>query len=261
MCLIAAAWRCSERFPLVIAANRDELHERPTLMAAPWRDAPEILGGRDLLAGGGWLALSRRGRLAAVTNLRRGERVTAARSRGELVRDFLLDDASAPASAAAGLMHANDFGPYNLLLWDGDTLVHATNRPEAACAPLRAGLHGLSNGPIDADWPKVRRLKDRLGHWLGTVTADAAPDVAPLFSALADEQGAPDADLPDTGLGLDVERRLAPAFIRNPHYGTRASTVVLLDSAGHAQFLERSFAPGGDATSDVRLECTLESRT
>jgi uncharacterized protein with NRDE domain len=259
MCLIAVAWRCSARYPLVLAANRDELHDRPALMAAAWLDSPDIRGGRDLAAGGSWLALSGRGRLAAVTNLRRGERAAAPHSRGELVRDFLLADDPAPAAAAAGLARAGDYGPYNLLLWDGQALVHATNRPAPACATLATGVHGLSNGPIDARWPKVRRLTNRLRDWLEALPEAREPAVAPLFAALSDEQGAPDDELPDTGLGIDVERRLAPAFIRNRHYGTRASTVVLIDRDGRAQLLERSFAPDGEPTADVRLDFSLQA--
>ena len=268
MCLIAVAWRCNARYPLVIAANRDELHERPTLMAAAWQDSPDIHGGRDLQAGGSWLAVSRRGRLAAVTNVRLVDRAPAPRSRGELVSSFLRNEVSAPTAAALGLQDAPGFGPYNLLLWDGYALVHATNRPRPAYAPLPEGVHGISNGPIDAEWPKVRRLKERLGDWLGALP-DVSPavelppraaesDVAPLFAALADEQGAPDEDLPDTGVGLDVERRLAPVFIRHARYGTRASTVVLVDHAGQATLMERNFGPGGQPLAQVRLDFTLQ---
>lgn len=258
MCLVAVAWRCHARYPLVLAANRDELYERPTRMAAVWQDAPEVLGGRDLQAGGSWLALSRRGRLAAVTNVRLPGRGPATRSRGALVREFVMGESPAAVAAAASLSLGDEYGPYNLLLWDGRELLHASNHPEPSVVPLPSGIHGLSNGPIDAPWPKVRRLTAGLRNWLDALPDTDDPDPTPLFAALADERGAPDDELPDTGVGIELERRLAPAFIRDAHYGTRASSVVLIRDDGQAMLLERNFAAGGTPAAQARLTIRLE---
>jgi uncharacterized protein with NRDE domain len=254
MCLVTLAWNVCHRYPLVIAANRDEFHERPTLSAREWTDAPGVYGGRDLRAGGGWLAMSRSGRLAAVTNFREPVPASGLKSRGQLIRDFMLRDESAAATAALQRADSRDFGPYNLILWDGRELVHATNRPVPAWTALNSGLHGLSNGALDSDWPKVRRVVGSLQSWLVTLPdADHDPDTTPLFTALADTSTAADGELPNTGVGLESERRLSPPFICGEEYGTRASTVVLVRRDGHATLIERSFGPGGAPAGESRV--------
>ena len=260
MCLIALAWRRHPRYPLVLATNRDEFHDRPADPLAPWTDAPDIVGGRDGLHGGSWLAL-RGWRLAAVTNVRRpGER--EGRSRGALVADFARGSGSALDTLQALADEAPHYRPFNLLVHDGDLLAFATNLPHVpadgedgrsfALRVLAPGLHGISNGPLDAPWPKTERLIARLDAWLASPAADAGdPDLAPLFDALADDTRADDGDLPDTGVGLDLERFLSPAFIRSERYGTRASTVVLIGQ-DRAQIVERRFAPDGAFVGESR---------
>ncbi len=261
MCLIALAWRVSARFPLVVAANRDEAFERPSLPAQQWPDAPQVYGGRDLLEGGSWMALSRSGRLAAVTNVREPLRGAEGRSRGHLVRDFLLGDGDAGAAASWAAGQGDAYRPFNLLLWDGRELVHATNRPRPGGSPLRAGVHGISNGPLDAQWPKVRWTVASLRSWIAQLPDDdddAGPDVAPLFAALADEQRARVEDLPDTGVPPALEHRLSAPFIRGADYGTRASTVLLVDRAGKATLSERSFGPGATPLGERRIMVQLQ---
>jgi uncharacterized protein with NRDE domain len=259
MCLVSIAWKQSERYPLVIAANRDEYHARPTLPVREWDDAPGVFGGRDLRAGGGWLALSRDGRLAAVTNVREGQRVSTGTSRGLLVSEFLRRGAGAGAVAEAERRHAEagQFGPYNLLLWDGRDLVHATNRPAASWQLLPPGLHGVSNGALNSPWPKLQRVAAALRHWLQQPASDSDPDVSSLLGALADVSVAPDAELPDTGVGLETERRLAPPFIRGAEYGTRASSVVLVGRDGRTLFVERNYDPGGVRTGEERIVLSM----
>ena len=148
MCLIAFAWNAHPDFPLVLVANRDEFHARPTAPLAPWTDAPDILGGRDLQAGGGWLAL-RRGqqRLAAVTNIREALPVLPQLSRGQLVRDYVSGDDCAVTFAEMRRVDGNDYGGFNLLLWDGADLIYATNRLKPRWETVTPGIHGISNGP------------------------------------------------------------------------------------------------------------------
>lgn len=260
MCLIALAWRMHPRYRLILAANRDEFHARPTLPLAEWQDAPQVIGGRDALHGGSWLALRGR-RLAAVTNVRRPPEQDG-RSRGELVADFVRSDADATAAMQMLANEATQYRPFNLLVHDAGTLAFASNRPDAANEPgfamhtLDPGIHGVSNGALDAPWPKTEMLMTRLGDWIASsaaeLPADNATDLEPLFAALADTAIAADDRLPDTGIGLERERFLSPAFIAHATYGTRAGTVVLI-ADDHAEIVERRFGPEGSLLGQSRI--------
>jgi uncharacterized protein with NRDE domain len=285
MCLIALAWRTHSRYRLVLAANRDEYHARPTLPLAAWEEHPQIVGGRDTLHGGGWLAL-RGARLAAVTNVRRPPE-REGRSRGELVADFVRGDATAASALDALAAQASGYRPFNLLVHDGDTLAFATNLPlpfaprifndgiledgmrhdgmrdggmrDFAMRMLAPGLHGVSNGPLDAPWPKTETLMARLDAWLCSNASVAdTPDVALLFDALADSTLAPDERLPDTGVGLERERFLSPSFIAHAAYGTRASTVLLIGD-DHALIVERRFGPEGAFLGETRMRIAISA--
>jgi uncharacterized protein with NRDE domain len=257
MCLIALAWNAHPHYRLALAANRDEFHGRPTAPLQRWDDAPQVAGGRDLREGGGWLALNDNGRFAAVTNVREPQRGPAPRSRGALVRDFVTGADPAEHYAATVSAAGDAYGPYNLLLGDGARLLFASNRPKPYWRAAADGLHLISNGAIDGDWPKMRRLGAALEQWLGRQDAAAAPDIEPLLQALADERGADDAELPDTGVGLELERRLAPPFIRGAQYGSRASSVLLIRHDGRALLFERSFGPDKTPLGDRRIELQL----
>jgi len=273
MCLVAVAWRSHPRWRLALVANRDELHARPSAAAGIDPDAPDVYGGRDLVGGGGWLQVSTRGRLAAVTNVRTGRAAEAApRSRGWLVRDFVRG--LAPAAGFAGQLAgmAGEFGRFNLLACDGDALVAASNHPAFAMHPVSPGLHAMSNGAFDAPWPKSVRATRALAAWLHSAAADAIEGdadenriveaIEPLFTALRDTTRAPDAALPETGVGLALERALSPPFVLDARYGTRCSSVVLM-ATDAVYFAERRFGANGSAgaTSAVRLRpATAERR-
>src|ERR1700752_4687813 len=233
MCLAALAIDAHPRFPLVLAANRDEAFARPAAPLDWWVDeagAQEILGGRDLSAGGTWLGLSRAGRIAFVTNVRNpADRNLAAPSRGSIVPLWLRGDLSMNAFWAE--VNGGGFNGFNLIA--GDLLRReffwGSNR---AAGPrlLERGVHGVSNALLDTPWPKVRQLTQRLGEALqSAASTDALAES--LLAALADRTEAPDDDLPDTGVGLELERRLSPAFISSPDglYGTRCSTVIVTE--------------------------------
>lgn len=263
MCLVALAWRAHPRFGLALIANRDEFHGRPTAAAGFDPEIPEVYGGRDLLAGGSWLLASSRGRLAAVTNVRVGGSPEAApRSRGRLVRDFAAGSVPALRFGAGLEADAAAFGRFNLLAWDGRTLAFASNHPGFALAEVAPGLHAMSNGAFDAPWPKCGHATHALAQWLDSPGACGQIDagaLAPLFDALADTTPAPDAALPDTGIGLALERALSPPFVLGDRYGTRCSTIVLV-AEDAIVFAERRFAAGGVALGDSLATLPLGRR-
>ncbi len=241
MCLIGIAYRAHAKHDLVLAANRDEFHDRPSAAAATWADHPTIFGGRDLRQKGSWLAVSTAGRLAAVTNVRRMVPPDpSAPSRGRLVADFLQADADAKAYADALSEQAENFSGFNLVLYDGATLLFVTNAPAFRVEAIEPGIHAVSNASLDTPWPKSRRLQDALRAW----TADNWETFTPLFKALADRAPAPEAELPNTGVGKSLEKMLSPPFIVSPNYGTRCSTVVTL-GGGRIDFAEKRFEASG----------------
>jgi uncharacterized protein with NRDE domain len=248
MCLIAFAWQAHPRWPLVLIANRDEFHARPSAAADFLTDAPDVFGGIDLRAGGSWLLVSKRRRLAAVTNVRAGlSPEVAPRSRGELVKAFATSGASVEEFIEGIAPNAHEYGRFNLLLWDGASLHCVGNHPRFHAEEVAPGLHALSNASLDTDWPKARRAKRALSKWLSEQAESPAQpsvvqpyDVELLFAALADTTPAADAELPDTGVGLDIERRLSPPFVMGDTYGTRCSSAVLASCDG-VEMTERRF--------------------
>jgi uncharacterized protein with NRDE domain len=254
MCLIAIGWRLREDYPLMLAANRDEFFARPTAPATFWQDHSAILAGRDLLQGGTWLGLVRSGRLAAVTNYRDGRRERVGRlSRGWLVRDYLLSDQEPTAFLAQVRATAKQYDGFNLIAGTQRGLFHYSNRGTEVTA-LPAGAHGLSNHLLNTPWPKVERARQGVAA-LADSPAAGLPEA--LFALLAERTSAPDDALPDTGIGLERERLLSTAFIRAPDYGTRCSTVLLVDRTGGARFEERSFAPDGSTVEHRRYDLQL----
>ena len=260
MCLIALSWKQHPRYRLALIANRDEAHDRPAVPAGVDPDDPAIYGGRDLLAGGSWLMASTRGRLAAVTNVRAGAAEgPMPRSRGALVRGFAADDRSVDSLASLAPQAAG-FGRFNLLAFDGARLAFASNYPQFRTYDVTPGLHAMSNGDFDAPWPKSGHATRALERWLASPAArDGQTDdeaLAPLFDALADTTPAPDDALPDTGVGLPLERLLSPPFVRGERYGTRCSSVVLIEDT-QATFLEQSFGPNGLRLGRTRATLAL----
>jgi uncharacterized protein with NRDE domain len=251
MCLVALAIDENRRFPLVIATNRDEFFERPAARMGWWTPAeggPEILAGRDLQAGGTWLGLTASGRLALVTNVRRPQDTDPdAPSRGGIVphwlRTELRPDQFWMQTSLSG------YAPFNLIAADfrrGDCFWASNDH--AIPRRIERGIFGLSNAALDTPWPKVTKLKTRLGEALKT--ADSVDQLSSLlFTALADREAAPDDQLPATGIGRDRERVLSPAFIRTPDngYGTRCSTIIITEKIKRqlvTHVFERTFTAG-----------------
>jgi len=250
MCIVLIAWRVCPEVPLVLAANRDEYHERPTRAAEFWDDAPTIFGGRDLQQGGSWLALDRGGRIAAVTNLREpGTGRPGARSRGLLVSDYLRGDL-APAEYLRRVAR-DSYEGFNLLAGDRDGLWFMDSRVAEPVA-LGAGIYGISNGELDCPWPKVMRGKTELQRILLQRPGHHPDSVTEIFSLLGERTVPADADLPDTGVGREWERLLAPLFVQAGAYGTRSSTTLFMHADGGFHFYERTFDYLGQQTGATR---------
>jgi uncharacterized protein with NRDE domain len=243
MCLLVFAWQTDDEHPLVFAGNRDERHARASAAAAFWPDAPEILGGRDLEAGGTWLGITTAGRFAVVTNYREGlNPPKTPRSRGELPADFLRGNMSAADYMGELQRRGGDYGGFSLICGDGNELWYCSNRGAAPLA-IAPGIHGLSNHLLDTPWPKVEHSKARLAMLLEQdVTGSDA-----LFKLLADRTPASDAELPDTGIGRDLEHTVSSPFVLNPVYGTRCSTAIRFNADGSRHFAERRFDPESQA--------------
>jgi uncharacterized protein with NRDE domain len=246
VCLILLAWGQHPDYPLVLAANRDEYYRRPTAVAGPWQEHPGIIGGRDLLQGGSWLAMSRNGRFAAVTNFRESPpAVDPPRSRGRLVSDFLLDSCSPADYLARTEQQGSLYRGFSLLAGDRGSVGYLSNRG-GGYRLLEPGFYGVSNALLDTPWPKVVIGKECLEVLLATSPLDNAG----LFKLLADDNS------PSLATGIPANGDMLagfqePNFIRTAEYGTRCSTLLWTDQAGGMTLLERSFDSGGRQWSEV----------
>ncbi|MEF8766457.1 MAG: NRDE family protein [Candidatus Accumulibacter phosphatis] len=251
MCLIVLAWQVHSDYPLVVAANRDEFFARPAAPAAFWPEAPQVLAGRDLEAGGTWLGVSRARRFAALTNYREGGKQDPdARSRGALVADFLIGKASPAAYLAEVAAAAADYNGFNLFVGDEQHLGYFSNRGDGQPHWLEPGIYGLSNHLIDTPWPKLASAKATFAAALSGL-----PAPAPFFALLADQEIVPDAHLPETGVPLEWERILSAVFVRSENYGTRASTLLTRQRDGQTTLIERSFDADACAIGEVYERC------
>lgn len=250
MCLAVLALHALPGIPVLIAANRDEFHARPTHPAAQWADAPGLYAGRDGLAGGTWMGVTAQGRFALVTNFREpGRYLAPAPSRGALVEDYLRGNDSPQAYLARTHESDQAYNGFNLIVGDTRQAWYLSNR-DGPPRPLTPGIYALSNHLLDTPWPKLARTKTAFTEVLGRTPQ---PDLPALFEALADRQTATDEDMPATGLPPDRERLLSSPFIVSPDYGTRASSVLVLREGGAGQLDERRFAPDGTVSGESRL--------
>jgi uncharacterized protein with NRDE domain len=255
VCLVLIASDPRPGIRLVVGANRDEFHARPTAPAARWPDLPCLVAGKDLTAGGTWLGVTEDGRFAALTNFRDGKAPKADRSRGELVLECLRDErldgffAGLPDRLAS-------YGGFNLIAGRPGKLRLFSSRTRRHDA-IPPGVHALSNHDLDTPWPKVTRTKEALAR----LAASSRPfDVEGLFDILSDRTIAPDRDLPDTGVGLALERFLSAPFIVGPEYGTRSSTIAVFRTDGVTELFERTFDPLGKETGTVSLRLVGRER-
>lgn len=237
MCIAVIAVGAHPRWPIVVAANRDEYHARATAPLSRWQDGSGIIAGKDLVGGGTWLGLHEEGRLVLVTNFRvPGYPKPGRPSRGGLVTGLL--DGTDPLAVPIA-----DYNPFNLVCMNGRAATLLSNYPEEQRRPLAAGIHGVSNGAFDPPWPKTTKLHQRFLDWLGS----SHDSLEPLFSALADPS-------PTETTELGPEDRFSGIFIRDPVYGTRSSTVVAIDNDGQGRIVERSFDSAGQAVGELCLQ-------
>ncbi|WP_281646930.1 NRDE family protein [Parendozoicomonas sp. Alg238-R29] len=254
MCLIALNWDPDSDHPLIMLSNRDEFYQRPTRKAHFWDKHPDIFGGLDLRAGGTWLAVSTKGRLAAITNFRELD-TSGERSRGELTSGFLNTDVTAEVFLKQVHTRNKQYAGFNLLLGDNTGLWYYSNR-ENIIRQLKPGLYGLSNGLLNTPWPKVRRLKKHLKQ------AISNHEINPkhLIKLLHDEHRPPDDQIPDTGVDPIWERMLSPCFIHSPAYGTRNSVALILKRDGSINWHEQQYDVEGELEQAFHERLSMPER-
>jgi uncharacterized protein with NRDE domain len=239
MCLINFQLNDHPKYKLVLAANRDEFYLRPTESAHFWKDEPQLLAGRDLMQMGTWLGITKTGRIAALTNFRDPSAPEADKiSRGSIVRHFLSTDMGAQ-NFLENLI-PEDYAGFNILAGDSSQLFYYNNL-EAKAVKVEPGIHGLSNHFLDTPWPKVVKGNMYLERYLSD---NKDVHIDDLFDILQDAEESEDGSLPDTGIDMELERKLSPMFIQTRDYGTRSSTVVLITHDGHVAFAERVYNSG-----------------
>ena len=254
MCLLALAYKAHADCPLVLIGNRDEAYSRPTAALDRWPGEP-IYGGRDLQAGGSWLALNRNGRLAALTNVRQlPDPVVAGPSRGQLVADFVRQSQGPEAYFARIL--AAPYPGFNLLAGTLDALWYGSNRLGQPARAVTPGIHGLSNAFLDSPWPKTTQLTTVLRCWLDRGDLSAWPE---LMAQLRDDTPAADTALPQTGVPRDVERALSSRFIRTAEYGTRSSIFLRIDRRAEVFWVEWRYDQQGQRCGQSEITFSLNS--
>ena len=246
MCLVVFAWRPENHQPLLLLANRDEVHARPSAALAQWDDQPSIYAGRDLEAGGTWLGIAPQGRFATLTNIRDTGLPLGEQSRGALVSDYLAGQQSPQAYLQDVAAELQQYSGFNLLVGDQQSLWYlSSTQPRPIC--LSPGIYALCNASLDTPWPKLVRVRSAFSQQLD------ASDQA-LFELMQDEQRADDDQLPDTGVGLAMERMLSSIFIRGEHYGTRVTSLLRRFADGATILTERSYAVQGKSMGQVQVE-------
>ena len=237
MCLILFSWKKHENYKLILAANRDEFYNRPTLPASFWKENQNILAGKDLTGGGTWMGISKTGKIAMLTNYRDLTNLKPnAPSRGHLVSDYLTENTNSSTYLNLIASRDNEYNGYNIIVGDVDSLHYHSNY-KSGREPISEGIHGLSNHLLNSPWPKVDTGKQQLSE----IIANEKFNSNDLMEILFDDRIATDDLLPDTGVGIEKERMLSPLFIKSPVYGSRSSTVILVDWNNQVTFIERTY--------------------
>ncbi|HLR53662.1 MAG TPA: NRDE family protein [Pseudogracilibacillus sp.] len=241
LCIISLHVQDHPIYKLILIANRDEAYARPAESLHWWNDSPHILGGRDSLAKGTWLGITKHGYVAALTNYRNpNERKTQNFSRGDLTRTFLEKEPPVANFLSKVQTNRQQYNGFNLIVGTVDDLYYyspQTNQQER----ILAGTHSLSNASLNTPWPKVTKARQQLDEY---VRHTKYINKEALFQQLKDEEKASTADLPDTGVGEELEKQLSPIFIRTAQYGTRSSTVLLVTHDNQVDLTERTFKEG-----------------
>jgi uncharacterized protein with NRDE domain len=244
------------KYKLILAANRDEFYERPTAQAQFWKDDPDILGGRDLKAGGSWMTLSKKGKFAAVTNYRDLKNIREdATSRGEIPTNFLKNDQSPHKYLQSLHERAENYNGFNVLAGTTKQLMHYSNY-ERKLNVIKPGIHGLSNALLNTPWPKVEEAKKSFEQ-----ITRAEFDHEELLQMMGNTEVAEDPVLPDTGVSKELERALSAMCIRTENYGTCCSTVITIDRFGKVNFTEKSYPVGNRKESTTQFTIQVDENS
>lgn len=255
MCLISMQLSQHTSYKLILVANRDEQYDRPSLPAHFWLDHPNILAGKDLSENGTWLGITKQGRIAAVTNsyLTTTQESDQKMSRGNLVMDYLTGSMGPNEYLEQVRQQRSDYNGFNLIVGSTDSLHHYNNILDEHSV-LQTGNHAVSNATLDTPWPKVTRTKAAIAE----LTSSSPLDEETIFRIMADRMPPPDDQLPDLPLALPILRAVSANFIQTERYGTRSTTLILIDHSDQVTFVERSYLPDG-TSSDVRFSFQLMS--
>jgi uncharacterized protein with NRDE domain len=239
MCLLYIANNVHKEYKFILAANRDEFYDRPSLSAHFWENHPDLLAGKDLKAGGTWLGITKSGRLAAITNYRDMKNIKPnAPSRGSLTTDFLVGSSSPEEYYSSVEKEAQLYNGFNLIFGNAaDNDLYYFSNQSNEFKKLDAGTYGLSNCLLDTPWPKVEKVKARFSDLIN----EEAFNEEKAFDILYDMETAEDSLLPDTGVGPELEKLLSSVFIKFQGYGTRCSTLILIDRQNKATFTEKTY--------------------
>lgn len=254
MCLLFFAYECHPSYRLILAANRDEYYRRPTETAHFWASHPWVLAGRDLEMQGTWMGITRSGRISALTNYRDpSAQIINPESRGILVSNYLCSNESPEEYMVEVANKRTHYNPFNLLVGDSLNLFYF-NKLSSKASALKPGIYGLSNHFLDTPWPKVKKSKQALANYIEN---QAMIEPQNLFEILADTEKALDHELPNTGISQEYEKILSPIFIQGAEYGTRSSTVLLIDRNNHVIFKEKSYILGQEQCVEVTHDFDL----
>ena len=254
MCILFIAVEQHPDYPLIIAANRDEFLNRPTRPSGFWQSHPDMLAGKDLQAGGTWMGMTKSGRISALTNVRDPQTIDPnAISRGELVTRFLTTDVNSTEYLETIRESKERYNGYNLLFGPWNNLMVYNNHQDSI-HKLERGVYGLSNADLNSPWPKINKGMDALESYCQT---PERVDIDHLFELLRDTTQAKDEFLPKTGVPIDWERRLSSIFIQSPEYGTRSSTVFLIDHSGRVFWEEHSYDNQGQCQDVKNFQFSL----
>ncbi len=254
MCLIILSLKTFKDYPFVIAANRDEFYNRPAQAAAFWNEHPYLLAGKDLKDGGTWLGITRNGKFAALTNFRDLRNINeSAPSRGNLVKNFLINNITAEEYSEILLSEGRIYNGFNLICGNLKKLFYFSNI-NGKVEIINEGIHGLSNHLLNTNWPKVDSGKKKLKDLLASNHVEANR----IFELLYDETPAADNKLPDTGVGIQLERLLSPMYIKSEQYGTRCSTVILIDKENNVTFAESTYDNVTQKLSKVEFKFKID---
>lgn len=255
MCLINFQFHAHPNYKLIVAANRDEFYDRKAEPAHFWKDAPNLLAGRDLVGLGTWLGITKEGKFAALTNYRNPSEIgTGKTSRGKIVQNFLNGNLVAEEYLQSLDRDKEKYSGFNVILGDAEKLYYYSNI-EGEISEIIPGTHGLSNKFLNTAWPKVEKGREGLKVYSSSKNE---LDLEELFAIMTDSEVARDEELPNTGVGLELERQLSPLFIKIPNYGTRCSTVILVDNNNNLTFAERTYT-NGEFLSDQQFTFQLIS--